>query len=188
MRPEVHEIAEGEVYKDARVTVRAFEVPHTGWKHAFGYRVQTPDKVIVISGDARANPAIARECAGCDILVHEVYSDSGFTLMAPVRQKYHAQAHTSATQLGDIATAARPGLLVLYHQLFFGVSDEQLLKEVRSRFTREGRVGKGPRALLAACGRRGRQEASSCNATLACERCDTLAWQSGGGAREILRW
>lgn len=141
VRPDVREITEGEVYKDARVTVRAFQVPHTAWKYAFGYRVQTPDKVIVISGDARANPAIARECAGCDILVHEVYSDSGFALMAPVRQKYHAQAHTSATQLGEIATAARPKLLVLYHQLFFGASDEQLLKEVRSRFS--GRVVSG---------------------------------------------
>lgn len=141
VRPDVHEIAEGEIYKDARVTVRAFQVPHTGWKYAFGYRVQTPDKLIVISGDARANPAIARECAGCDILVHEVYSDSGFTLQPPLRQKYHAQAHTSATQLGDIATAARPKLLVLYHQLFFGVSEEELLKEVRSRFS--GRVVSG---------------------------------------------
>ncbi len=141
VRPQVHEIAEGVVYKDERVTVRAFEVPHSGWKHAFGYRVQTPDRVIVISGDARANPAIARECAGCDILVHEVYSDSGFTQMSAARQQYHAQAHTSATQLGDIATQARPGLLVLYHQLFFGASDERLLTEVRSRFS--GRVVSG---------------------------------------------
>ena len=134
----VHEIAEGEIFTDAHVSIRAFLVPHSGWRHAFGYRIRTPDKVIVISGDARANPAIARECNGCDILVHEVYSDSGFATIPPLRQKYHAQAHTSATQLGDIATAARPGLLVLYHQLFFGASDSTLVAEVRSRF--KGRV------------------------------------------------
>ncbi len=92
----------------------------------------------MISGDARANPAIARECHGCDILVHEVYSDSGFTTIPPARQPYHAQAHTSATQLGDIATAAHPGLLVLVHQLYFGASDSTLVAEVRSRFS--GRV------------------------------------------------
>ena len=137
-RANVHEISEGEVYRDARVTVRAFEVPHAGWTHAFGYRIQTPDKLIVISGDDRANPAIARECNGCDILVHEVYSDSGFRTIPVARQAYHAHAHTSATQLGDIATAARPRLLVLYHQLFFGSSEELLLSEVRSRFS--GRV------------------------------------------------
>ncbi|MES3033764.1 MAG: MBL fold metallo-hydrolase [Gemmatimonadota bacterium] len=130
----VHEITEGTVFRDARVTIRAFAVPHSRWTHAFGYRIQTPDKVIVISGDARANDAIARECNGCDILVHEVYSDSGFTTIPVVRQAYHSHAHTSATQLGDIATRARPALLVLYHQLFFGASDATLLREVRSRF------------------------------------------------------
>ncbi len=134
----IHEIAPGIVYQDARVAVRAFSVPHSAWKYAFGYRIDTPDRSIVISGDARANDAIERECNGCDILIHEVYSNAGFATIPAVRQPYHAQAHTSATQLGDIATRARPRLLVLYHQLFFGASDEQLLAEVRARF--KGRV------------------------------------------------
>ncbi|MDZ7632067.1 MAG: MBL fold metallo-hydrolase [Gemmatimonadaceae bacterium] len=133
-RATVHVLDEGTVFTDSRVSVRAFAVPHSAWKHAFGFRIQTPDRVIVISGDARANDAIARECNGCDILVHEVYSDAGFATIPAARQPYHAQAHTSATQLGDIATAARPKLLVLYHQLFFGASDSTLVAEVRSRF------------------------------------------------------
>ena len=131
----VHEVAEGTVYEDARISVRAFAVPHSAWKHAFGYRISTPDRTIVISGDARANPAIARECDGCDVLIHEVYSDSGFLTIPARRQPYHAQAHTSATQLGAIATAAKPGLLVLYHQLYFGASDDKLLSEVRLTFS-----------------------------------------------------
>ena len=131
----VHEIVEGVVYKDARITVRAFEVPHSAWKHAFGYHITTPDRTIVISGDARANPAIARECNGCDLLIHEVYSEAGFKTIPAGRQPYHAQAHTSATQLGTIATTARPKTLVLYHQLYFGSTDEQLVAEVRSAYT-----------------------------------------------------
>ena len=134
----VHEIAEGPVFQDSRVTVSAFNVPHAGWKNAFGYRIQTPDRVIVISGDARQNPIIATQCHGCDVLIHEVYSDAGFATVPPMRQAYHAQAHTSATQLGDIATQAKPKLLILYHQLFFGSSDDTLLGEVRSKFS--GRV------------------------------------------------
>jgi len=58
--------------------------------------------------------------------------------MPPLRQVYHKHAHTAATQVGDIATQAKPGLLILYHQLFFGASEETLLREVRSRFS--GRV------------------------------------------------
>ena len=134
----VHEIAEGIVYKDERMTVRAFAVPHGKWKFAFGYRIDTPDRSIVLSGDDRANDAIARACNGCDVLIHEVYSDAGFATIPVSRQAYHAQAHTAATQLGEIATAAHPGLLILYHQLFFGATDEQLLSEVRSKF--KGRV------------------------------------------------
>jgi len=130
----VHEIAEGDVFRDERITVRAFAVPHSAWKHAFGYRITTPDKIIVISGDARANDAIARECNGCDVLIHEVYSDKGFATIPRARQPYHAQAHTSAAQLGVIASAARPKLLVLYHQLYFGSSDETLLAEVRGAY------------------------------------------------------
>jgi ribonuclease BN (tRNA processing enzyme) len=134
----VHEIAEGVVFQDERIKVRAFRVPHSAWKYAFGYRIETPDRTIVISGDTRAYPNIAEQCRGCDVMIHEVYSDSGFATLTPVRQVYHAQAHTSATQLGDIATRAKPGLLILYHQLFFGSSEEKLLSEVRSHFT--GRV------------------------------------------------
>jgi ribonuclease BN (tRNA processing enzyme) len=130
----VREITPGIVYQDERVTVRAFAVPHSAWKHAFGYRIDTPDRSIVISGDARANDAIERECNGCDVLIHEVYSDAGFLTIPTVRQAYHAQAHTSASQLGDIATRARPKVLVLYHQLFFKATEAQLLAEVRARF------------------------------------------------------
>ena len=130
----VHEISEGVVYKDARVTVRAFAVPHAGWKYAFGYRVETPDRTIVISGDTRLGTAVSNACNRCDVLIHEVYSDSGFATVPPLRQLYHANAHTSARQLGVAATAAHAKLLILTHLLFFGATEEQLLAEVRSTF------------------------------------------------------
>jgi ribonuclease Z len=133
-RANVHEIAAGVVYRDARVSIRAFAVPHSAWKYAFGYRIDTPDRTIVISGDTRPSPAIAAACNGCDVLIHEVYSDSGFSTVKPIRQKYHAQAHTSARQLGTIATAARAKMLILTHLLFFGASEDRLISEVRSTF------------------------------------------------------
>nr|MBA2627257.1 MBL fold metallo-hydrolase [Gemmatimonadales bacterium] len=94
---------------------------------------------IVISGDSRFNPAIAAQCHGCDVLIHEVYSDAGLAAnVSPERQVYHTNAHTSATGVGEIAAEAKPALLILTHQLFFGSSEEKLLAEVRSRFS--GRV------------------------------------------------
>lgn len=133
-KAEVHEIAEGEVYRDSLVRITAFAVPHSAWKYAFGYRIDTPDRSIVISGDARSNDVVAKVCGGCDVLIHEVYSDSGFLTIPAGRRPYHAQAHTSATEVGDVATASRAKQVVLYHQLFFGASEGQLLREVRSHF------------------------------------------------------
>ena len=134
----VHEISEGEVFRDSRITVTAFPVPHADWKYAFGYRIQTPDRTIVISGDKRPDDALVKQCNGCDVLIHEVYSNSGFAKLPKARQVYHAHAHTSATEVGDIATLTKPKLLILTHQLFFGSSDETLLAEVRSHYS--GRV------------------------------------------------
>jgi hypothetical protein len=45
-----HQIDAGVVYKDARVTISAFRVAH-GDLEASGYRFETPDRAIVISGD-----------------------------------------------------------------------------------------------------------------------------------------
>ena len=133
-----HEVAPGEVFRDSRVTVRAFQVPHSEWPNAYGYRIDTPDRSIVISGDTRESDAVAQACNGCDVLIHEVFSDSGCATLALARQPYHRAAHTGAAAVGRVATLAKAKLLVLTHQLFFGASDEQLLREVRSTFA--GRV------------------------------------------------
>jgi ribonuclease BN (tRNA processing enzyme) len=68
------------------------------------------------------------------VLVHEVYSAERFRERPPEWQRYHARAHTSTTELADIATRARPRLLLLYHQLYWGATDEDLLREIRSGY------------------------------------------------------
>lgn len=128
----VRELQPGDTYEDARVTVTAIPVRHGNWRHAYGYRFRTPDRSIVISGDCAPTEALASACAGCDILVHEVYSDAGFRTRPPAWQKYHAAFHTSARELGELARRARPRLLVLYHQLYWGTPDEALVAEVRA--------------------------------------------------------
>lgn len=138
---EVHEIQAGEVHSDENVAVTAFVVLHEDWKQAFGYRFETPDKVIVISGDTRPSESVVAACNGCDILVHEVYSDAGFAGREPEWQRYHAAAHTSASELAEIASRAEPKLLVLYHQLFWGTSESDLVAEVKAHY--EGRVVSG---------------------------------------------
>jgi ribonuclease BN (tRNA processing enzyme) len=131
---EVHEIAPGVVYRDTNVVVTAFAVQHEDWPEAYGFRFETSDRVIVISGDTRPTESVALACNGCDVLVHEVYSDAGFARRTPEWQRYHAHAHTSASQLASIARRARPRLLVLYHQLLWGSTPEELVRELQGGY------------------------------------------------------
>jgi len=130
----VHEVDPGMVYKDANVTVRAVAVKHGSWERAYAYRFETPTRTIVVSGDCAPSDSVVEACQGCDVLVHEVYSNAGFSKRPPEWQRYHAAYHTSATQLGDIATRAKPGLLVLTHLLQWGTSDDELVAEVRQHY------------------------------------------------------
>jgi ribonuclease Z len=128
-----HEVLPGVVYEDANVTVRAFAVAHGTWDYAYGYRFDTVDRSIVISGDTAPTSAVARACHGCDLLLHEVYSQAWFSERPPARQKYHSRFHTSTAELAKIAAEAQPKQLVLYHQLFRPADDVDavLIEEIR---------------------------------------------------------
>ena len=130
----VHEIKEGLVYKDANITVKAFRVPHGSWPEAFGYRFETADKIIVVSGDCTYSENLIRNAKGCDILVHEVYSMEGLSKREDRWKKYHSTFHTSTAQLAEIADKVKPKTLILIHQLLFGSTRESLMKEIQDRY------------------------------------------------------
>lgn len=131
-RAVVQEIRPGVIFQNGKVTVRAIAVPHGSWPEAFAYSFQTPDRRIVISGDTIASDAIVAACDGCDLLIHEVYSAEKFKGRPPEWQTYHKAFHTSTIELAALAAKARPGTLVLYHQLFWGATDDDLVKEMRA--------------------------------------------------------
>ena len=120
-RVNVHEIKAGVVYKDANVTVTAFPTRHGDWEQSFGYRFDTADRSIVISGDTTPVQATIDACSGCDILLHEAQTLK--FLNNPMRpnaqgydiKAYAAKYHTTTAQLATLAARAKPRLLVLYH-------------------------------------------------------------------------
>jgi ribonuclease Z len=141
-RVNAREVQPGVIYKDAHVTVKAFAVPHGAWKFAYGYRFETRDRTIVISGDTTFSPALIEQARGADVLIHEVYSEAGFATRSPEWKKYHAAYHTASRDVARIAAAARPKLLVLYHVLLWGQTEEQLLREIRAGYDGKVVVGK----------------------------------------------
>jgi ribonuclease BN (tRNA processing enzyme) len=130
----VREIDSGFVFRDSNVTVTAFRVAHGRWETALAYRFVTKDRSIVVSGDTRPSEAVVRMCNGCDVLVHEVYVDSTARRRTKDWIAYDSAFHTSSFELADIASRAKPKLLLLYHQLYRGASDDDLLREIRSKY------------------------------------------------------
>jgi len=126
----VKEINEGIVYRDEQVMVEAFKVKHGNWTEAYGYKFTTPDRSIVISGDTIPCDNLIEKSTGVDILIHEVYSQQKLSERDPKWKIYHPKFHTSTTELAEIANKVRPGILILYHQLYWGVSDDQLVQEI----------------------------------------------------------
>ena len=140
-RVNAHEIDEGVIFEDDNVSVEAIRVRHGTWENAFAYKFTTPDRVIVVSGDIAPDKKFEAWATGADILVHEVYSVEGFARHHPDWQKYHAVNHTSARELGEIASRVKPKLLILTHILFWGTSEEALLREVQEKYDGETVVG-----------------------------------------------
>jgi ribonuclease BN (tRNA processing enzyme) len=139
-RVNVHEIKPGIAYQDNNVKVTAFLVHHGDLRPAFGFRFDTPDRTIVISGDTSPIPALVENAHGCDVLIHEAYSLASYRKAPPRWQKFRRSHHTSSAELAEIANAIKPGLLVLYHPSNAGggsspLGDEEILiDEIRQSY------------------------------------------------------
>lgn len=128
-------IFEGLIYEDKNIKVEAFKVPHGGFDDAYGFRFTSHDKVIVFSGDTGPSKTIEHFAFEADILVHEVYSQAGFLQKTKEWQKYHREHHTSTLEVGEIASRAKPKLLLISHILFWGSTPEEILEETRSTYS-----------------------------------------------------
>ncbi len=138
-----HEFTEeGIIYKDTNILVEAFPVPHGTWPNAWGFRFTTPDKIIVLSGDSAPSEKIVEYATGADILIHEVYYQKAYDTKDEFWKNYHSRNHTSTYELADIATKAQAKLVVLYHILFWGATDEELINEIAERYKGKVIVGK----------------------------------------------
>lgn len=124
----------GIVFEGDGIVIEAFVVPHGEFKPAFGYKIITDDKSIVISGDTAFSETLIEKAKGVDVLLHEVISQEGLSSQPKSWQKYHKAYHTPTDKVAEVANRAKPKLLVLYHALFYGASEESLLQEVKSLY------------------------------------------------------
>jgi len=131
-RVNAHEIETGVVYKDGNVTVTAFRTQHA--IESYGYRFDTADRRVVVAGDTYPTQTTIDACNGCDVLIHEAISPGWLAALAPARregfEKFSGKYHTTTTQLAELASKAKPKLLVLYH--YSANTPEELNAEMRA--------------------------------------------------------
>jgi ribonuclease BN (tRNA processing enzyme) len=77
-----HDVGTGMIYQDANIKVTAVENSHfafhkgpaAGKNKSYAYRVETPDRVIVFTGDTGFSDAVTALAKGADLLVTETSS------------------------------------------------------------------------------------------------------------------
>lgn len=125
------------VYEDSRVRVSAILVEHPPMAPAFGYRFDTDDGSVVISGDTAFTPNMIALAEGADLLLHEAIDLEWLTAKFPdptsaqarAIRSHHERSHTSISDALAIARSADVGQLALHH-LVPGTSGPSLQKQL----------------------------------------------------------
>jgi ribonuclease Z len=133
-----HEISSGLVYRDSNLTVTAFATQHA--MESYGYRFDTADRSIVISGDTKPTQATIEACGGCDVLIHEAHTPAWLATRPGYFQQFSAKYHTTTPELAELARKAKPKLLILYH--YSSLSPEELVDDMAVRYSGRFVIGK----------------------------------------------
>ncbi|NHU48696.1 MBL fold metallo-hydrolase [Rhodococcus sp. A14] len=133
------------VFEDDRVRVTATLVPHGPVYPSLAYRFDTEDGAVTFSGDTAKSPNVVRLARGSDILVHEVIDVDFYAQTSGSALVEHMiQAHTTAQDVGRVATDADVRQVVLSH---IGpgdprqVTDDQWERGVKATFAGTVTVG-----------------------------------------------
>ena len=136
-----HEIdKEGLVYEDNNVKVLAYKACHGLWPFPISYRIETPDRIVAISGDTTADcDGIRQAGKDADILFIEGISHQGpakgrdawpQNKTIPVAQQ-KAIMHSTTKEIAALALEVNTKLLVTYHEQNFTGDINQMEKEIR---------------------------------------------------------
>ena len=147
-RATTHEIdKEGLAFEDNNVKVYAYKACHGLWPFPISYRVQTPDRIIAISGDTTADcDGIRKAGDKADILLIE-----GITYTGPVKGKdvwpqnktipvpqQKAIMHSTTKEIAALANEVKTKLLITYHEQNYTKNPHQMEEELR-RFGWQGK-------------------------------------------------
>ncbi len=103
-----------EVWRADGVRVLAGQVRHEPVHPAVGYRIETPDGVVVVSGDTLVCDEVAELATGADVLVYEAMRFSEIRSL-PERRRFILDYHADTVAIGRQAQGLGIPRLVLTH-------------------------------------------------------------------------
>lgn len=106
--------APSEVWRSGDVVVSAGQVRHEPCPNSVGYRVDTPDGSVAITGDTRVCDEVARLAEGVDVLVYEAMRFSTFDTL-PEKRRFVTDYHADTRLIGEQAAALGVPTLILTH-------------------------------------------------------------------------
>jgi len=160
-----HDVGTGVIYQDANVKVTAVENSHFAFhrgsaagKHkSYSYRFETPERVIVFTGDTGASDAVTGIAKDADLLVTETVSvqdriqlmtnDGRWQPMTPDDQagflRQATQGHLTPELIGTMAMRANVKAVVLTHLTYKPDNDyTPVVNEVKKYFSGQVLVAK----------------------------------------------
>lgn len=116
MRPEVTEVTRGVIYEDDDVRITADWVEHIPREicECFGVRFEAEGKSVAFSGDTAPCESMIELARDCDLLIHECTFPESFIAYRK-KSGVGTFAHTSPTEVGQIATRAGAKSVVATH-------------------------------------------------------------------------
>ena len=121
------------VWSSGDVRVLAGLVHHEPIEPAVGYRIETPDGVVAISGDTRVCDEVARLADGADVLVYEVIRTA--PILAEGVRTHVTDYHADSFEVGRQAAEIDTPVLILTHLLPQPNTDDEVkafIDEVRA--------------------------------------------------------
>lgn len=121
------------VFTNDDVRVLAGEVRHEPIENAVGYRIETPDGVVAISGDTQVCDEVAALAEGADVVVYEAMRMDEIRKRPPDKQyiiDYHADTRLIGRQMAELEVPT----LMLTHLIpapFTDVEKSAFAEEVR---------------------------------------------------------
>lgn len=137
-----HDIgSEGIVYDQDDIIITAFLVDHHPVEPAYGYRIDSGETSVVISGDTTYSENLIKHAQNVDLLIHEVAAADASLLAQNPRLQKVLSYHTTPEQAGKLFNILKPRAAVFNHVLLFGISEKTALETTQTLFNGNVRMG-----------------------------------------------